>query len=149
MERTATYMCRLACATLMAFASVDVGASTLFRCVAQDGAVAYQDVPCGGDTTLTRTMPIVGEAGGGEAGTKKKGKKQASRKAEAGTAGKQATGSPANASTSVRGERAERRDACRAAREKREATLAQLGLRRTFEQLRALDDRVHDVCKGL
>ena len=144
MGSTTTYLCRFACAASMAFASMDACASTLFRCVAQDGAVAYQDVPCGGDTVLTRTIPVVGEAGGGEAGTKKKGAKQVPRKAEAGTTRKQNF-----ASTSVRGERAKRRDACRAAREKREATLAQLGLRRTFEQLRALDDRVHDVCKGL
>lgn len=144
MGRMATELCRLLCGTSVAFASVNVCASTLFRCVAQDGAVAYQDVPCSGDTTLTRTIPIVGEAGGGEAGAKKKVKKQASGKAKAGTSAKQAA-----ASTSVRGERAKRRDACRAAREKREATLAQLGLRRTFEQLRQFDDRVHDACKGL
>ena len=144
MRRTSTYVCGFACALSMAFASMDACASTLFRCVAQDGAVAYQDVPCGGDTVLTRTIPVVGEAGGGEAGNKKRGAKQVPRKAGAGTIRKQATASP-----SVRGERAKRRDACRTAREKRDARLAQLGLRRTFEQLRALDDRVHDVCKGL
>ena len=146
MGRTSKYLCGFACAASMAFASMDACASTLFRCVAQDGAVAYQDVPCGGDTVLTRTIPVVDEAGGGEAGTKKRGAKQGKgpRTAEADTTRKQAT-----ASTSVRGERAKRRNACRTAREKRDARLAQLGLRRTFEQLRALDDRVHDVCKGL
>ena len=154
MERARTFLCRVACATSMAFASLDVCASTLFHCVAQDGAVAYQDVPCGGDTVLTRTIPVTGEAGGGEAGAKKKAKQKASRKAKAGASGTQATASTAAASTatgsrSVRGERAKRRDACRAAREKREAALAQLGLRRTFEQLRQIDDRVHDACKGL
>ena len=101
-------------------------------------------MPCGGDTVLTRTIPVVDEAGGGEAGTKKRGAKQGPRKTEADTTRKHAT-----ASTSVRGERAKRRNACRTAREKRDTRLAQLGLRRTFEQLRALDDRVHDVCKGL
>ena len=149
MGRITRRLCSVACVASMAFASVEVCASTLFRCVAQDGAVAYQDVPCGGDTVLTRTIPVAAEPGGGEAGAKKKTKKQTSRKATAGAAGQQATASAAIASSSVRGERAKRRDACRAARESREAALARMGLRRTFEQLRALDDRVHDVCKGL
>ena len=45
--------------------------------------------------------------------------------------------------------RERRRQDCEAARAGREQALDTLGLERTFDQLRTLDDRVHEHCKGL
>ena len=39
-------------------------------------------------------------------------------------------------------------DPCRAAKAKRQAELKRVGLKRTFDLLRRLDDEVWDVCKG-
>ena len=130
----------LACGLVSMLATTHVDAATLFRCVAQDGAVAYQDVPCEGDSVLTRTLPIMNAAGAGEVGPRK----TVSRKAPTGGSSKQAA-----AVRPIRGERAKQRDACQAARKARDAKLAHLGLRRTFEHLQALDVRVYEACRGL
>jgi len=137
-NRSCAYL--IACAAVFMLASTPVLAATLFRCVAQDGAVAYQDVPCDGDSVLTRTLPIMNAAGAGEVGPRK----SVSRKATTGVRSKQAA-----AVRPVRGERAKQRDACQAARKARDANLARLGLRRTFEHLQTLDVRVYEACRGL
>jgi len=113
--------------------------SELFRCVAADGGVAWQDVPCETGSRLSRTVPIPVEQGPDV------GQHVAEKKAKA---AKRPT--PTSRNTRARpSARSQARDNCAKAREERERVLAQVGLARTFEQLRALDERVYDACKGL
>ena len=51
--------------------------------------------------------------------------------------------------TPTPGERDQRRANCQQARANREATLTRVGLARTHDLLRQLDDAVYEACKGL
>ena len=132
----------ICCVGLCGFLAVRAAVgSELFRCVAADGGVAWQDVPCETGSRLSRTVPIPVEQG------RDVGQQVAEKKAKA---AKRPTPTSRNNSTRVRpGARSQARANCAKAREERERVLAQVGLARTFEQLRALDDRVYDACKGL
>jgi len=128
----------------LAFAVADspVVAADLFRCVSADGGVSWQDAPCAEGSRLSRAVPILAEPA-------PEPKKTAKR------AGSKAVSSPSKrpgASQATRGPpgtRAQRRIACDAARKQQAAAIERLGLKRTFDQLRTLDDQVQEACKGL
>lgn len=108
----------------------------LYRCVAVNGAVSYQDAPCASGSALSRTIQVEAEDAPDEeprskgAKTAKPGKINAAPRAKSDA-------------------RSRQRASCAKAREARDVALERMGLNRTFEQLSALDRRVGDACKGL
>ncbi|MGO4549871.1 DUF4124 domain-containing protein [Lysobacter sp. 2RAF19] len=116
-------------------------AAELSRCVAADGAVSYQDTPCEAGSRLTKTIAVPEIAPAQAQVAKSK-----PAKAGKGSAQKSALG---GAKPAKGDKRNRQRQACAAARAEEERVLAGLGLERTFEQLRALGDKVHAACKGL
>lgn len=133
MQRFAWY---IVLSMLPGFAS----AAELFRCVAADGAVSYQDTPCEAGSRLTKTIAVP-EARAEERVVKAKSAKAAKAKAP-----KAARGGTKPAKTDKRDRQ---RQACFAARAEEQRMLDKLGLERTFEQLRSLGDKVQAACKGL
>jgi hypothetical protein len=117
-------------------------AAELFRCETPAGAVSYQDVPCAAGSRLTKTIEVPGVAGEGERGATKQSKKAKPTTRSKGA--KASSARPAKADGKTR-----QRQACAEAKVERDRVLEGLGLERTFEHLRALDDRVQAVCKGL
>jgi hypothetical protein len=110
----------------------------LYRCVAADGAVSYQDAPCAGGSTLSKTIPV--------SVADDKARERKPIKSRAGTGRSAKTGRPKESAADGR---TRQRAACAKARKERDTKLERLGLNRTFEQLRAMDDQVEVVCKGL
>jgi hypothetical protein len=117
-------------------------AGELHRCVGPGGAITYQDTPCGAGSIVSKTIafepePVV------EAKTPAKSKGARAKPPPA------SKGSARPGTRRASGDRAQRRTQCDAARAQRDAAVARSGLHRTFEQLRALEDRVYEACKGL
>ena len=128
----------------LAFAIVGspVTAGELFRCVSDDGGVSWQDAPCAAGSRLSRAVPILVEPTPEPKKTAKRtGAKSVSAPLQRPAASRSTRASP--------GTRAQRRIACDAARKQHAAAIERLGLKRTFDQLRALEDQVQEVCKGL
>jgi hypothetical protein len=110
----------------------------LYRCVAVNGAVSYQDAPCASGSALSRTIQVEAEDAPDE-GPRKSGK-----------AAKTAKTGKINAAPRAKSDaRSRQRASCAKAREARDVALERMGLNRTFEQLSALDRRVGEACKGL
>jgi len=128
----------------LAFAVADspVVAADLFRCVSADGGVSWQDAPCAEGSRLSRAVPILVEpAPEPKKAAKRVGAKAVSAPSKRPAASRSTRGPP--------GTRAQRRIACDAARKQQAAAIERLGLKRTFDQLRTLDDQVQEACKGL
>lgn len=110
-------------------------AGTLYKCVAR-GSVAYQTSPCepGSVTAWTREFQPDPPP-------------PAARARSADPRGKE----PRERYVAYRPVRwrvqREPLDPCEAAKAKRERELARVGLKRTFDLLRRLDDEVYDACK--
>ena len=126
-----------ACVLVACLLAAPVSAAELYRCVAENGSVSYQDAACDGGSVLSKTIPVRVDAAPAEA---------KSAKAKSSRAKARAAESPRSMGANAR---KQRRAACEQARKARDATLARAGLSRTFEQLRALDDGVYEACKGL
>jgi hypothetical protein len=124
---------------LLLVAAFSADAQAIYKCVGVKGAVSYQSVPCNSGATTARTINYV-----------------ATPSAPAPRAPYVAP-RPASSQYSSRSayvnsdydERAQRRANCQAAKDSREATLEAVGLNRTFDLLRQLDDDVAAACKGL
>lgn len=129
---------RVACAIVCLWLVGPAEATTLYRCVAADGMVSYQDAPCDGGSTESRRIAVRSES-------EPEARPAGAKPAKAPKRSKDATRSKGSRSDS----RSQSRLACTRAREERDVALVRAGLRRTFEQLRALDDRVYQACKGL
>jgi hypothetical protein len=112
----------------------------IHRCVAGDGTVSYQDVACDGGSRHSRTIAVRVDAGG-----------VAAPKHSATTAktSKTSKSRPAKSDKAKSAGRSAQRATCATARKTRDANLRRLGLNRTFDQLRALDDAVGEACRGL
>ena len=122
---------------LLSVAPGVAGGTELFRCVAADGAVAYQDTPCDPGSRLTNTI-VVPEA------------RVEARRASPSKPAKAKSPKAARASSKPRADKRNRqREACAAARAEEQRVLDGLGLARTFDQLRTLGDKVQAACKGL
>ncbi|UHQ18950.1 DUF4124 domain-containing protein [Lysobacter sp. KIS68-7] len=117
-------------------------AGELFRCVAADGGVSWQDAPCADGSRLSRAVPIRVDAAPDPVKPAKRG---SIRKPVASSRTKSTTTGRRHGIDS----RGQRRLECEAARKERQTALDRLGLKRTFAQLRSLDDQVSEACKGL
>ncbi|WP_152599967.1 hypothetical protein [Noviluteimonas dokdonensis] len=118
-----------------------LSSSELFRCVSSDGAVSYQDTACAAGSRLTRTIALPESRVGEGSEEKPKAAKNAKPKSTKSGGG---GAKPAKADKRTR-----QRQACVAARAEEQRVLDGLGLERTFEQLRALGDKVQAACKGV
>ena len=114
-----------------------VMATDLHRCVGPAG-VTYQQVPCGPGQVLSKTIPVVADAPAEKPKAANSQRRSSSKRP---------------ASPVVRGSATDaidrRRARCATAKRVRDENLERLGLRRTFEDLRKLDDRVQAACRGL
>lgn len=133
MQRFAWIVCWWAC-------SSPVAAAELFRCVTAAGEVSYQDAPCGEGSRLTKTIDVPAASSGASRSSAKARKPARARSPPI------AGGAQGNRR---RDGRSRQRESCLAARAERDRKLEALGLNRTFEHLRALDDKVRRVCKDL
>jgi len=115
-------------------------AAEIHRCVSGDGSVSYQDVACDGGSRLSRTIEVRADAGAVVAPKHSASTAKASKPSKS----RHATSDKAKSTT-----RSAQRATCATARKTRDANLRRLGLNRTFDQLRALDDAVGEACRGL
>ena len=106
-------------------------AGNLHRCVSPAGAVSYQSAACGAGQRLDRLIAYVPEPDS---------KPVARAKRDA--------ASPRHVATRAGSKPRKQADACSQARQKRSASLEQLGLRRTFDDLSRLDAPVRRACGG-
>lgn len=108
----------------------------VYRCVDAAGGVSLQSQPCGAGQRTTRAVPAPPEPEPVRPRTI-------------------ARSAPSNSHTYNTfhapqvDTRAAQRMACAAARQNRDATLAQVGLKRTYDLLQRLDEAVYQACKGL
>ena len=119
--------------------SLHAQADSLYRCVARDGTVSYQSRVCGVRQRMDRVVeyraePVVARSGVVPEVTRRQPRRYAN-------------GSGGNRILRVdRASTASQR--CRAGKAKREASLQRLGLKRSYDQLSALDTQVRAVCGG-
>lgn len=112
-------------------------ADSLFRCVARSGAVSYQSQPCSAQQRLDRVVDYRPEPMAAHMG-----------RASILTHRQPRTGMRMAAARGIRGGTLTASDRCRAGKTQREASLQRLGLKRTYDQLSALDASVRAVCGG-
>lgn len=125
-----------------------VNAQQVHKCVkGQD--VAYQSAPCDPTQTTAKQWdatpdpePTAGEIAQREARRKQRAQESAELRRAAGT-DRTRTGGRTSNRTTVSAADAR----CSAAKERRARKLESVGLKRTFDLLRALDDAVHNACK--
>jgi len=110
-------------------------AETLYRCIARDGAVSYQALPCSASARLDRVVeyrlePVANVARSpARPALTRRGSRPGPRTATAGHISRTTAA-----------------DRCRAARARRDAALERLGLKRTYVQLSRLDASVRAAC---
>ncbi len=132
----------LACAACMAFGPATQAATyTIHVCEDGRGHRTYQDAPCGRDARSvgSRSYAIATPDPGLVAHTRAIGAEMDRRNRGDGR-GRVVRTTVARKPPAV--------DPCRAAKARRQAELKRVGLKRTFDLLRRLDDEVWDVCKG-
>jgi hypothetical protein len=112
-------------------------AGDLHRCIGPAG-VTYQQVPCGPGQVLSKAIPVVADAPAEKP-------KAAKTQRKSGAARPAPPGSRGSRTDTIE----RRRATCATAKAARDEKLERLGLRRTFEDLRKLDDRVQVACRGL
>ena len=134
-------MQRFAWCLMLSMAPGFACAAELLRCVAADGAVSYQDTPCGAGSRLTKTIAVPEAAPAEERAVKSKAAKSTKAKAPKSDRG--------GAKPAKSDNRNRQRQACAAARAEEKRVLDGVGLERTFDQLRTLGDKVLAACKGL
>lgn len=132
---------------LFAAASPVLGAE-LFRCIDPAGGVSWQDAPCGAGSRLTKTLDVP-EAPRATGPPDASSKARIAKSKRSDTAGNAPGRTPPGTGVATRDGRTRQREGCKAARAERDRKLEALGLSRTFEQLRTLDDRVRAACKDL
>lgn len=112
-------------------------AQTVQKCIAGDGAVTFTSDACAGGERLAARYDAVPEPASAPAATPSSPAAGAERPRARTPARRQAAPSRAR-----RGP-----DPCAKAREARERTLRRVGLKRTFDLLRRLDDEVWAACR--
>jgi len=122
-------------------AAAPTGARTVQKCVDAAGHVTLTSGECGaGDQLVARYDAVPEPVSVAPAATAAAGAATVPGPPRGGTSGKR------GARRSVPRARA-RPDACQAARVRREKTLQRVGLKRTFDLLRKLDDEVWAACR--
>ncbi len=127
----------------------NASAQSVYKCIDRHGATSYQSAPCDHADRTARQWDAPPDPPPSAEQLRARAAQREHDRAEsdylsrrAGTYGNTA----ARASgTTVR--TPSRGNACEAAKAHRERTLAAVGLKRTFDLLRKLDDAVYDACK--
>ena len=138
----------LVAAAMMAAASAGVGAGTVSKCLGAAGEVAFTSGECPEGTRVAATYDATPEP---ERPTSDGGRRSGNNAASSGSAaraGPAPRAAPRRARARAGGSASSSRSRCEAARAKRDATLARVGLKRTFDLLRKLDDEVRAACGG-
>jgi hypothetical protein len=107
----------------------------VYRCVGKDGAVSLQSQLCSANQRVTRAIfapPDVGRI----------------RRPVVVSSVRSQSSIYGSAPSAADYERERRRATCASAKANREATLAQVGLKRTYDLLQRLDAVVYEACKG-
>jgi hypothetical protein len=113
-------------------------AQSVYKCVAVNGGVSYQSKPCPATRQVTAIYPATPEP------------TPTPRSPSQYQGGNSTNYGPAYAmDNSGSRDREVRRAQCNAARTHRESVLKSVGLSRTFDLLRQLDESVYEACKGL
>lgn len=136
---------RAAIVFCISFIIVPANAQQVYKCV-KGKDVSYQSAPCDGTQTLLKRWEAAPEP---EPPAIESGHRQPQRRrpegnfrpSRSGGSRARTTSSIDAASIDAAGSR------CRAAKARREAKLVSVGLKRTFDLLRKLDDAVHEACK--
>ena len=112
----------------------------VYKC-AKSGDVSYQSAPCDGSQRLLKQWQADPEPPTGDPrhGRAKPGRDDAGAKPRARRRSESRAGT--RSQISAAGNR------CEAAKARREAKLISVGLKRTFDLLRKLDDAVHEACR--
>ena len=134
----------MALAMWLLAAAAPARAQTVQKCIAADGHVSFTSGACGAGERLDATYAAVPErvtAGPAAAATARRAAEPGARRR-----GQQAR-PPARAPRSQARPTRAAPDRCQAARDRRERTLARVGLKRTFDLLRKLDDEVWAACR--
>lgn len=122
-------------------------AQVVFKCLDGQGNAHYQSGACPPGTTLAKTWesqidpgptPARPATGNSAAGSQSQRITPARRRGRA---------APDYRTRRATGRISAGRSRCEAAKEKRQATLAAVGLKRNFDLLRKLDDQVSAACK--
>jgi hypothetical protein len=124
------------------------GAQVLHQCTAPDGATSYQSAPCAAGSRMIRTIAVSPDPERTPADQARQAREQR-RQQEAARYLSSLAGTDRQAThRTVRAPSPDpQRTRCEAARRQREETLRRVGLKRTFDLLRRLDDRVYEACR--
>jgi len=128
---------------LASILGVAARAEQLYRCVTPQGAVSYQALPCAGAARLTRVVEYRPDPSTPPIMTTMHASSHASPHAALAI---RPPGYRRWPVPRIRGTTSTAAQRCRAARDRREATLRQLGLKRTYTQLSRLDADVRAAC---
>jgi hypothetical protein len=112
------------------------GRVLVYRCVGRHGAVSFQSQPCGADEDTTRVLDATPEY-------------ERPRRVTSSASSQSTTQRNSYVSTAANDARARQRANCESAKRRRDATLEQVGLARTYDLLQQLDAMVYEACKGL
>lgn len=130
-----------ALATCLLAAAAPARAQSVQKCVAADGHVSFTSGACGAGERLEATYEAVPERVPARSAVAPRGS------AEARTQRRSMQDRPAARAPRTHARPALAPDRCQAARDRRERTLARVGLKRTFDLLRRLDDEVRAACR--
>lgn len=128
--------------TVMAVAPAALAQGVIYKCADAKGHVTYQNAPCAPDAEVRAARPYVDPGYNPALAAKVEADRRAvearrRRDAQGGTGYRLGQPNPVPAKV-LR---------CRAAKAERERILAAVGLKRTFDLLRRLDDDVYEACK--
>lgn len=132
--------------------SATAQAQALYKCVGKGGAVSYQSQPCALTTKVAKVYDATPEpySAAREARLEQQRINQERDARELSRmAGTDQTASTVVYQTSRESPRDRQRRECAYAKSEREETLKTVGLARTIELLRSLDEMVYTACKGL
>lgn len=132
--------------------SISVGNGMLYKCSGPKGAVAIQSSPCpdGAKTVWARAAkPEVETEESRRRQQEKLRRQHADARALSRTAGTDGASASSNLVYSAPNAHDEQVNRCNAAKRHRDDVLNQIGLRRTYELLQALDKQVAEACRGL
>jgi len=127
--------------------STHAPAPLVYKCVGARNTVSYQSSPCGAQQSMARIYEAVPDTASDIAWSRHQQRKAAADAAAlsrmAGTDGQTASWSRTS------GHIDQRRAQCESAMANRDEVLERIGLARTFDLLRQLDENVRAACKGL
>jgi hypothetical protein len=124
---------------LLFAAAFGANAQAIYKCVGSNGAVSYQSSPCTAGAKVAKSINYTVAPAALSPRVPYVAQRPASSQYS----------SSSNYVSPSYDEKAQRKANCQYAKDDREATLDRVGLNRTFDLLRQLDDNVASACKGL